>query len=67
MHQQDNFVDFPVGTSVRQDRDGCYWVLPKGTTRRQSVIVAWDGLSVVQTDLSKDACVRVSVFKSQLT
>jgi hypothetical protein len=38
MRQQDNFMDVPVGASLRQGQDG--------TTRRKSVIVASDGVSV---------------------
>jgi hypothetical protein len=66
MRNNDNLEDLPAGTIVRQDRDGWYWVLPDGTARRRSVIVGWDDVTVVQTDMTKAATVRISVRTSQL-
>lgn len=66
MLNQSNSEDLPTGTVIRQDRDGWYFVLPNGTKRRRSVIVGWDGVTVLQTDMTKHAAVEVSVSKSQL-
>jgi hypothetical protein len=66
MPNQNTFEDLPVGTVVRQDRGGWYFVLPNGTTRRRSVIIGWDGVTVVQTDMTRHAAVKVSVHRSQL-
>jgi hypothetical protein len=51
------------GTIVRQDRDGWYWILPDGTARVEAS-VGWDDVTVVQTDMTKTATVRISVRTS---
>lgn len=66
MPNQNNIEELPVGTVIRQDRDGWYSVLPNGTIRRRSVIVGWNNVTVVQTDMTKHGAVEVSVRKSQL-
>ena len=66
MQENESLGDFPVGTIVRQDRDGWYWILPDGTTRRRSVIEGWDDVTVVETDITKAATVRISVRTSRL-
>jgi hypothetical protein len=64
MRKNGSLGDFPVETIVRHHRDGWYWTLPDRTARRRSVIVGWDAVTVVRTDVTKTAAVRISVRTS---